>query len=184
MLSGKTVAVDASMAMYQFLIATQTWSYQGKGVGELKDVDGNLTGHLVGIFHRTIMFMEHGIKPIWVFDGKPPDLKAGELEKRKELKEEAEQERQKAEEAGDFERAKQMAGRSIRITTQMRDDAIKLCKLMGAAVIEAPCEAEAQCADLVKQGLAFATATEDMDALTFGTSYLLRGFNNKKEPIL
>jgi flap endonuclease-1 len=35
----------------------------------------------------------------------------------------------------------------------------------------------------VKHGLAFATATEDMDALTFGTTFLLRGFNSKKEPI-
>ena len=32
-------------------------------------------------------------------------------------------------------------------------------------------------------GLAFGTASEDMDALTFGSSYLLRGFNSKKEPI-
>ena len=116
MLSGKTIAVDASMSMYQFLIATQTYSGQQRGVGELTDTDGNLTGHLVGIFHRTIMFMEHGIKPIWVFDGKAPDMKEDELEKRKQLKEEAEAERKKAEEAGDFERAKQMAGRSIRIT--------------------------------------------------------------------
>ena len=36
---------------------------------------------------------------------------------------------------------------------------------------------------LVKNGLAFATASEDMDSLTFGTNYLLRGFNSKKEPI-
>jgi len=28
--------------------------------------------------------MENGIKPIWVFDGKPPDMKAKELDKRKE----------------------------------------------------------------------------------------------------
>ena len=54
MLTGKTVAVDASMAIYQFLIATQTFSAMGKGIGELKDEDGNLTAHLVGIFHRTI----------------------------------------------------------------------------------------------------------------------------------
>jgi len=33
-------------------------------------------------------------------------------------------------------------------------------------------------------GLAFATASEDMDALTFGTKVLLRGFNSKKEPII
>jgi flap endonuclease-1 len=87
MLAGKVVAVDASMAIYQFLIATQTFSQGRPGVGELRDEEGNLTGHLVGIFHRTIQFLENGIKPIWVFDGKPPDMKSKELDKRKEQKE-------------------------------------------------------------------------------------------------
>jgi len=32
--------------------------------------------------------------------------------------------------------------------------------------------------------LAYATASEDMDSLTFGTKVLLRGFNTKKEPII
>ena len=36
---------------------------------------------------------------------------------------------------------------------------------------------------MCKLGLAFGTASEDMDALTFGSNYLLRGFNSKKEPI-
>ena len=76
-----------------------------------------------------------------------------------------------------------MAGRSVKVTPEMMNDAKKLVKMMGACYIEAPCEAEAQCAELVKMELAFGTATEDMDALTFGTKYLLRGFNNKKEPI-
>lgn len=40
--------------------------------------------------------------------------------------------------------------------------------------MQAPCEAEAQCAALVKAGKVFATATEDMDALTFGCNVLLR----------
>ena len=31
--------------------------------------------------------------------------------------------------------------------------------------------------------MAFGTATEDMDALTFGSKYLIRGFNSKKEPV-
>ena len=107
MLTGKTVAVDASMAIYQFLIATQTFSAAGRpGIGELKDEDGNLTGHLVGLFHRTIQFFEHGVKPIWVFDGKPPEMKSKELEKRKEAKEAAEEERKEAEAKGDWERAK------------------------------------------------------------------------------
>ena len=170
------------MAIYQFLIATQ--STVGKmGIGELRDEEGNLTGHLVGIFHRTIQFMENGIKPIWVFDGKPPKLKSKELDKRKETKKQAEEEKKEAIESGDMERAKQMAGRTIRVTSDMSNDAKKLLRLMGVPVIEAPCEAEAQCAVLVKYDLAYGTATEDMDALTFGTKFLLRGFNSKKEPI-
>jgi flap endonuclease-1 len=77
-----------------------------------------------------------------------------------------------------------MAGRSIKITSEMTKDAKKLIRLMGVPVIEAPGEAEAQCAELVKLGLAYATASEDMDSLTFGSNVLLRGFNSKKEPIV
>lgn len=66
----------------------------------------------------------------------------------------------------------------------MMADAKKLIKMIGCPVIEAPCEAEAQCAVIVKHGLAYATATEDMDALTFGTNFQLRGFNSKKEPLI
>ena len=54
---------------------------------------------------------------------------------------------------------------------------------MGIPIIESPSEAEAQCAAFVKCGKAYATASEDLDTLTFGSDYLLRGFNNKKEPI-
>ena len=50
----------------------------------------------------------------------------------------------------------------------------KLLMLMGIPVVEAPCEAEAQCSELCKKGKVWATATEDMDALTFGTPILLR----------
>ena len=184
MLSNKVIAVDASMAIYQFLIAMQHIGSGRPGVTELSDSTGAQTAHLVGIFHRTIQFLENGIKPIWVFDGKPPQLKCKELDKRVEAKKEAVEERKKAEETGDWERAKQMAGRSIKITKEMMDDAKKLVRLMGAAVVESPCEAEAQCAELCKQGFAFGTATEDMDALTFGSNYLIRGFNSKKEPVV
>jgi len=184
MLTGKVVACDASMAIYQFLIATQGFSKMGNpGLFELKDEDGNLTGHLVGLYYRTIQFMENGVKPIWVFDGKPPELKAHELDKRKEMKAAAEESKEEAEAAGDWEKVKQMAGRSIKITPEMMADAKKLIRLIGCPVIEAPCEAEAQCAQIVKHGLAYATATEDMDALTFGTHFQLRGFNSKKEPL-
>src|ERR1700730_2836931 len=33
--------------------------------------------HLMGLFYRTLRIVENGIKPAYVFDGKPPELKAG-----------------------------------------------------------------------------------------------------------
>ena len=42
-----------------------------------------------------------------------------------------------------METAKRMAGRSIRVTKEMMEDAKKLLKLMGTPIVEAPGEAEA-----------------------------------------
>ena len=85
-LNGRTIACDASMAMYSFLISTQGMKPGSGSVFEMKDQDGNLTGHLVGLFYRTIQLMDHGVRLVWVFDGKAPLEKGGELSKRKERK--------------------------------------------------------------------------------------------------
>ena len=51
----------------------------------------------------------------------------------------------------------------------MKEDAKKMLKYMGIPIVQAPSEAEAQCAELVRLGFAHATASEDMDALPFGS---------------
>lgn len=33
----------------------------------------------MGMFYRTIRMLDSGIKPVYVFDGKPPQLKSGEV---------------------------------------------------------------------------------------------------------
>jgi flap endonuclease-1 len=170
------------MSIYQFLISTQTLN-KGFGVTELRDKDGNLTGHLVGLLNRSLSLMEHGIKPVWVFDGKAPELKGKELEERKEKKKKALEDYENAKEEGDVEAQQKAAQRTVRITPEMTADAKRMLRLAGIAIVEAPSEAEAQCARMVRDGIAHATVTEDMDALTFGTTVLLRGFGNKKDPI-
>jgi flap endonuclease-1 len=182
--AGRTIACDASMAIYQFLIATQFATAGAKGISMLTDESGNPTAHLVGLFNRTVQFLEHGIKPVWVFDGVAPLLKGGVLEKRKKAKVEAEEALQVAIEEGNLEEAKRYSKRSVRITPEMTEDAKHLIRLLGVPVVEAPGEAEAQCAKMVTQGQAYAVASEDMDSLTFGAAFLLKGFNNKKEPIV
>jgi flap endonuclease-1 len=128
----------------------------------------------MGFFYRTIRMIENGLRPMYVFDGKPPALKAGELAKRSERRQEAQKTLEAAEETGDAEVAERMERRLVKVTPQHNADCKKLLTLMGVPFLDAPCEAEAQCAALVRAGKVFATGTEDMDALTFGSPVLLR----------
>jgi len=71
-LFGRKVAIDASMSIYQFLIAVRQKD------GEMLQNDaGETTSHLMGFFYRTIRIVENGIKPAYIFDGKPPEMKKG-----------------------------------------------------------------------------------------------------------
>mmetsp|Transcript_27356 Transcript_27356/g.38172 ORF Transcript_27356/g.38172 Transcript_27356/m.38172 type:complete len:373 (-) Transcript_27356:107-1225(-) len=167
---GRKVAIDASMSLYQFLVAVRS----GPDAQMLTNEAGEVTSHLQGLFHRTIRIMDSGLKPVYVFDGKPPQLKAGELANRKESKEKAKAELKKAEESGTQEEVNKFKRRLVRVTKEQNEDCKKLLRLMGVPFVNASGEAEAQCAALCKAGLVYGTATEDMDALTFGTPILLR----------
>ena len=182
-LTGYKIACDASMAIYQFLISTQGVQ-KGYGLSELRDKEGNLTGHLQGLFNRCLMMLENGIRPVWVFDGKPPEMKRALLEQRKEKKQIAEEKLGLAMEQQDEEAIKKYAGQTVKISKQMLDDAKNLIRLLGLPVVEAPSEAEAQCTELAKQGVVYGVASEDMDCLTFGAPILLRGFNSKDDPVV
>lgn len=127
------------MCLYQFLIAVRAEGAQ------LTSVDGETTSHLMGIFYRTIRLLENGIKPVYVFDGTPPDMKSGELQKRTERREEAQKALDKATEAGDAADIEKFNRRLVRVTKAHNAEAKELLKLMGVPYIDSPCEAEAQC---------------------------------------
>ncbi|KAL5106391.1 Flap endonuclease 1 [Taenia crassiceps] len=165
---GRKVAIDASLCLYQFLVAVRS---EGNN---LANEAGESTSHLMGMFYRTIRMLEGGLKPVYVFEGKPPRLKSGELAKRTERREENAKELGKAKEVGDVEAIEKYSRRLVKITSQHSEDCKTLLRLMGVPFVEAPGEAEAQCAALAKSGKVFAVGTEDMDALAFGAPVLLR----------
>ncbi|KAF8247734.1 flap endonuclease-like protein 1 [Wilcoxina mikolae CBS 423.85] len=177
---GRKVAIDASMSIYQFLIAVRSEGQQ------LMSESGETTSHLMGMFYRTLRMVDNGIKPLYVFDGKPPTLKSGELAKRVARKAQAEAGHAEAKETGTAEEIEKFARRTVRVTREQNDDCKQLLKFMGIPYVEAPCEAEAQCAALAKAGLVFAAASEDMDTLCFEAPILLRHLTfseQRKEPI-
>lgn len=134
---GRKIAIDASMCLYQFLIAVRAEGAQ------LTSVDGETTSHLMGMFYRTIRLLDNGIKPVYVFDGKPPELKSGELSKRAEKREEAQKALEKATEDGDAADMEKFNRRLVRVTKLHNEEAKELLKLMGVPYIDAPSEAEA-----------------------------------------
>jgi flap endonuclease-1 len=172
-LQGRKLAIDASMQIYQFMIAVRSGG-PNQSATMLTNADGETTSHIQGMFNRTIRFLTEGIKPAYIFDGKPPQFKSGELLKRRQKREKAQAELEKATEEGNVEEQDKQSKRLVRAGHKENQDCQRLLKLMGVPVIVAPCEAEAQASALCKEGVFYATATEDMDALTFQTPVLVR----------
>ncbi|KIY51508.1 PIN domain-like protein [Fistulina hepatica ATCC 64428] len=180
-LFGRKVAIDASMSIYQFLIAVRQKD------GELLTNDvGEITSHLMGLFYRTIRIVEAGLKPAYVFDGRPPELKKGVLAKRFERREEAKEGGEEAKEVGTAEDVDKFSRRQVKVTREHNEECRRLLKLMGIPFVIAPSEAEAQCAELARGGKVYAAGSEDMDTLTFATPILYRHLTvseAKKQPI-
>nr|A1CJ75.2 RecName: Full=Flap endonuclease 1; Short=FEN-1; AltName: Full=Flap structure-specific endonuclease 1 [Aspergillus clavatus NRRL 1] len=177
---GRKVAIDASMSIYSFLIAVRSEGQQ------LMSESGETTSHLMGMFYRTLRMVDNGIKPLYVFDGAPPKLKSGELAKRTARKAEATEAHEEAKETGTAEEIEKFSRRTVRVTREHNAECKKLLKLMGVPYIDAPTEAEAQCAVLARAGKVYAAASEDMDTLCFEAPILLRHLTfseQRKEPI-
>ncbi|MFM8658494.1 MAG: flap endonuclease-1 [Candidatus Nitrosotenuis sp.] len=169
----KVIAVDAYNTIYQFLSIIR-----GPDGMLLSDARGRVTSHLSGLFYRNINFLSLGIKPIFVFDGKSPTLKAAEIERRKQIKKEATIKYEKALAEGNMEGVRKYAQQTTSMQDGMVDDAKKLLDLFGVPWIQAPAEGEATAAHMTKNGVAYASASQDYDSILFGAKKLVRNFTN------
>ena len=168
-LSDKIIAVDAYNTIYQFLA-----TIRGPTGDSLTNNKGEITSHLSGLFYRNINFLTENIKLVYIFDGKPHLLKFKEIEKRKELKQEAIQKYQEALEEGRLEDAKKYSQGTVILTDKIIEQSKKILKLLGIPVIQAPSEGEATASVLTKDEMAYACASQDYDSLLFGAKRLIR----------
>lgn len=119
----------------------------------VKNREGKLINHLQGALFNVNCARKYGLSVHYVFDGKPPDEKLPTLELRKAA------------------RAASTSGHAPTATewSEFRT----LLQLMGIQTIDAPGEADPYIAALTRSGAAFACATDDLDALTFGATRVL-----------
>jgi flap endonuclease-1 len=168
-LTGRSVAIDAHNTLYQFLSIIR--SFDGR---PLMDRAGHVTSHLSGLLYRTSNLVEIGVKPVYVFDGQPPQLKTVEITRRLEAKAAATKKYRAALKKGRLEDARRYAQATSRVNQSMVEDAQRLLTLMGIPWLQAPSEGEAQTAYMAASGAVWAAASQDYDALLFGASRLVR----------
>jgi flap endonuclease-1 len=162
-------AIDANNALYQFLTIIR----QPDGT-PLMDGRGRITSHLSGILFRMANFLEKGIKPVFVFDGKPDDLKMATIDKRRKVRDTAGERWKEALERGDEAEAYKQARSSTRVDETIIGTSKELLRLMGIPIVQAPGEGEAQASYMAIKGDARYVVSQDYDTLLFGAPMLVR----------
>ncbi|MBS7630267.1 flap endonuclease-1 [Candidatus Bathyarchaeota archaeon] len=179
-LRGRTIAFDASIELHQFLALIRT--HDGR---LLSDDKGEVTSHLVGLaFRTTRLILDYDIRPVFVFDGKPPSLKMIAIEKRREVRRKAEEEYSEAVKHGDYATAFSKAVMTGTLTKSIISDSKRLLDLLGIPYVQAPGEGEAQAAYMAKRGSTWGVGSRDYDSLLFGAPRLVRHITIQGEEYL
>ena len=168
-IAGWKLAVDGYNTLYQFLAIIR-----GMDGGHLKDSQGRVTSHISGLFYRNVNLLELGIKLVYVFDGKPPEMKMQEIRRRSEQRREAKDQYLRALQTGDMAQARKYAEASTVLRRDMVADAKQLLDAMGIPWVDAPSEGEAQASTMAMEGSVNAVASQDHDSIVFGAPVLVR----------
>lgn len=166
------VAVDSSLLIYQIVTAVRS------GGNETVNANGELTSHLTGICRKVLGFLANRITPIFVFDGKSPDIKRVTTEIRAANCKKA-CDKLTALDPQSEEYNKHHA-RAFHASPENFEEARILLSLLGIPYINAPGEADIVCSWLASRRgedgkrHVVGVATEDSDMLPLGARYLFK----------
>lgn len=171
-LNGKTIVIDISIYLYRF-----------KSENNLID----------GLYEMLLLLLSHNIKPIVIFDGKPPDEKKEVLKNRQNTRIEAQEEYNKLLEKIKFgdqnisdlnNKIKKLKRQIVKINRNDIQAVKKMLNLMGITYYQSEGESDIVCANLVITGQAFACMSEDMDMFVYGCNRVLRYISLNKKTII
>ena len=175
-LKNKIVIVDTIYIIYKYCIAIRN---TGK---DYTNKDGNLSSHLLAIFNIATFLLKNKITPIFVFDGKTPEIKKNTTNERKKKKMKAINEINNNENVDNIEYIKNFK-KSFYLEDIHYIECQLLLNALGVTYINSPEEADSQCAVLshIDEKTFGGIISEDSDILVFGGKKLIKNFNIKNK---
>ena len=165
---GKTIVIDTSIYMYKY----QTENLLLENMELLISI-----------------LIKYGIRPLFIFDGKPPPEKKELIQQRAQLKREAEikynnlqQQTVNLDEV--IEELTDLKKQFVRIHDTDITNVKTLIKSLNVEYLEAPEEADQLCAHLIKTNKAWGCLSDDMDMFVYGCSHILRNFNLTQHTVI
>lgn len=175
MLQGSIIAVDAPniiIGLYSF----SRKSPDGTQAGLLLDDTQRPIAHLFGLLYRVNFFYSKNIFPIFCFDGRDSDLKRVITKDKLKDFRFTEQWYKQTLKSGNKKLAKKIALSKEYMWQNITSESKQLLSALGVPYIESPASSESQCAQLVKDKIAYYSNSQDYDSLLFGCPRILQNF--------
>lgn len=174
-LNGKYCIVDIFPKLYSGIIHVRS---KGR---DILDKNGKIITHLHVILDYTLYLLKLGIVPIYVFDGKSPNIKTNVLEKRKKSKEKLKEilskipDEKKNIDNPDYIKAFK---RNVNITKKQIEECKELIGLMGIPYVQAKEEADNESIKILHSmgDKIHSVISDDTDYLVFGAKKLICNF--------
>lgn len=159
---GNALAVDVSLYLYKYHY-----------------MPGSNTRYVTSILAQITNLIKHGIIPIYVFDGAPPDNKEETIKDRKERTEGLKEKVREEEEKEDWKRALELQKQIVCVGPEVFNETKALLEFLKVPWILVPDkEADLICAILQRKGHVSGVLTEDSDTPVHGTEIWLKDYKN------
>lgn len=186
-LRGKPIIIDVMLYIYKYIIGIRNTGH------DIIDSKGININHIYAMYNLIKNFSENGILPIFVFDGKSPEIKKDIVEKRKHNAEVADEKCKLIESQiqdnddtiDDNSEYIKNFKRSFTINTEIINDCKDFLNIIGIPYVDSIGEADSQCTSISHyyKNVISGVLSEDSDILIFGGHTLFRDFDFKLKNI-
>lgn len=163
-LKNSVFSIDIYIMLYSIMITGRKYN---NGYDQTTSI-GRVSGHIKGMYHKILNFINNNVDTLWVFDGPPPDIKKNLMIKRSYSKNKA-----KSKLINMISNSEEIKykKKTVELSKNIISEVQTLLNLFGLPYIEALTEGEMQCA-------AFSTThnvvSDDWDTLVFGSSCMIK----------